>query len=334
RSRRGYPSFSSSLLDAVYRSIDQGEEMRTQRSFGLARTGEEVANLQRAAMIDRWMEKKKGGGERNRRRSAVDLQSRKDDYGGGFQRPRAIRTTAAAAEGKEKEQRKGISKAMKIYGELKKAKQPISPGGRIVEILNSLFAAGNLKKNKVVADDNNPSPPKSANTSTCSSASSFSRSCLTKTPSSRGKPSASASAAAAGKRSVRFSPVSVIVDDDSSNFHRGRHLKSSDDTIRDVMLMIHKNRRLDGAPAAADDLIGKNNHPRTKIDHRIHKQEEEEEEPINDDGDDDAASCASSDLFELENLSGIGIPRYEEELPVYETAHLHTNRAIAKGLIL
>jgi hypothetical protein len=55
--------------------------------------------------------------------------------------------------------------------------------------------------------------------------------------------------------------------------------------------------------------------------------EEEEEES-------DVASCASSDLFELDNLSAIGIERYREELPVYETTHLGTNRAIANGLIL
>ncbi|KAG6415830.1 hypothetical protein SASPL_123249 [Salvia splendens] len=40
-----------------------------------------------------------------------------------------------------------------------------------------------------------------------------------------------------------------------------------------------------------------------------------------DDGDDefDGASCASSDLFELENLSAIGM----KELPLYQTTHLH-----------
>lgn len=49
--------------------------------------------------------------------------------------------------------------------------------------------------------------------------------------------------------------------------------------------------------------------------------------------DDDAASCASSDLFELENLSAIGIERYQEELPVYETTRLdNTNRAVATSL--
>uniref|UniRef100_A0A0V0GZD8 Putative ovule protein n=1 Tax=Solanum chacoense TaxID=4108 RepID=A0A0V0GZD8_SOLCH len=55
-----------------------------------------------------------------------------------------------------------------------------------------------------------------------------------------------------------------------------------------------------------------------------------------DEDEDDGASCASSDLFELDNLSAIGIDsnRYLEELPVYETTHLDTNRAIANGLIL
>lgn len=57
---------------------------------------------------------------------------------------------------------------------------------------------------------------------------------------------------------------------------------------------------------------------------------------VEDDDDvDDAASYASSDLFELENLSAIGIERYQEELPVYETTRLdNTNRAIATSLIV
>jgi len=49
--------------------------------------------------------------------------------------------------------------------------------------------------------------------------------------------------------------------------------------------------------------------------------------------DDDAASYSSSDLFELDHLSVMGNNRYREELPVYETTHVTTNRAIANGLI-
>jgi len=48
------------------------------------------------------------------------------------------------------------------------------------------------------------------------------------------------------------------------------------------------------------------------------------------DDDDDALSCTSSDLFELDNLSAIGIDRYREELPVYETTRLNTNRIISR----
>lgn len=53
-----------------------------------------------------------------------------------------------------------------------------------------------------------------------------------------------------------------------------------------------------------------------------------------DDDFDDAVSCSSSDLFELDNLSVIGIERYREELPVYETTNFKANCAIANGLVL
>ena len=48
------------------------------------------------------------------------------------------------------------------------------------------------------------------------------------------------------------------------------------------------------------------------------------------DDDDDGASCASSDLFELDHLSVIGIGSYREELPVYETTRFNTNRIVSR----
>jgi len=60
--------------------------------------------------------------------------------------------------------------------------------------------------------------------------------------------------------------------------------------------------------------------------------EDDEDDDDNSD-DDDAASYSSSDLFELDHLSVMGNNRYREELPVYETTHVSTNRAIANGLI-
>ncbi|GFQ05860.1 hypothetical protein PHJA_002730000 [Phtheirospermum japonicum] len=89
------------------------------------------------------------------------------------------------------------SLALKIYGDLKKVKQPISPSGKLAGFLNYLFAGSGKPKMAAHGDDYSPSL-KSTNASTCSS--SFSRSCLSKTPSSRGKSSNGV------KRSVRFSP--------------------------------------------------------------------------------------------------------------------------------
>ncbi|KAJ4717819.1 Protein BIG GRAIN 1-like [Melia azedarach] len=208
------------------------------------------------------------------------------------------------------------SKALKIYSDLKKVKQPISPGRRLASFLNSLFTAGNAKKAKI-SSMYEERKMKTEPESTCSSASSFSRSCLSKTPSSRGKLSNNGM-----KRSVRFYPVSVIVDEDCrpcghKNLYEKEELKYH---------VMSESKRVE---EAARELL-KNYQKKKKEEEFDHNEEFDEEE----EEDGDAASYASSDLFELDNLSAIGIERYREELPVYETTHLDTNRAIASGLIL
>lgn len=234
------------------------------------------------------------------------------------------------------------SRALKIYGDLKKVKQPISPGGRLATFLNSLFTAGNPKKAKISSSvggsDYTCSERKSKSTqaSTCSSASSFSRSCLSKTSSSRGKVSNGT------KRSVRFFPVSVIVDEDCRPCgHKCLHedepslmavtavrkIGESQSLSEEVQFQLReKNRRVE---EATRDLLKGYQKKRDFEMRDLHSDDE-----VEDDDEDDAASCSSSDLFELDNLAAIGIERYREELPVYETTHLDTNRAIANGLIL
>lgn len=416
-------SFSSSLLDAIYRSIDQGDddmgiyrEGTRKKSYGgvdvddaganvrrgvLFKTDEEMANFQRACMIEKWMEKKAGEKAVGRRKSVADLQvkkPRKDRESSswsssdsscaaaaGFfssseaesftvQRPKPIRTgfekEKIGGNRRDSEQKPkiegGFSKtklrALKIYGDLKKVKQPISPGGKLAGFLNSLFAGGNMKKNKIVANGDDSPSLKSTNASTCSSASSFSRSCLSKTPSSRGKHAAGA------KRSVRFSPVSVIVDEDcqpcghkslhseinsNNNKYNNYHNKqtsnldaaknySNINSIRNVIneeLMAHvmeKNRRVE---EAARDLL-RNYQRKNQVgyehelpfDHlrKSHVKNEVYDQDFDEDEEDDAASCASSDLFELDNLSAIGMERYREELPVYETTRFDST---GSGLI-
>uniref|UniRef100_F6HXY5 Protein BIG GRAIN 1-like B n=1 Tax=Vitis vinifera TaxID=29760 RepID=F6HXY5_VITVI len=286
RNGRENPSFSSTLLDAIYRSIDEGGE--GEEELVLYR---ETMRKKHTIMIEKWMEKKVSEKVVVRRKSMADFERRsrndRDSFflnstssssdsssGGGFSSSEAESVRNYIASQKPKHEGgfvKTKSRALKIYGDLKKVKQPISPGGRLASFLNSLFTTGTAKKAKISSsEDSTPErKSKSGHTSTCSSASSFSRSCLSKTPSSRSKLSNGT------KRSVRFYPVSVI---------------KNESYLREAA-----------------------NH---------------------EDSDDDAASCASSDLFELDNLSAIGIDRYREELPVYETTRMDTNRAIASGLIL
>ncbi|XVE88650.1 hypothetical protein DITRI_Ditri19aG0086400 [Diplodiscus trichospermus] len=414
RNRRENPSFSSTLLDAIYRSIDEsngskGEEklifcrettMRKKHSnnSSLMKEGE-MTSLQRACMIEKWMEKKVSSSDNKvvfRRKSMADSErncrndfdpvllnssssSSDSSFGGGFSssesdsfysaksrsssspsnhytthRPKPIRTSVSARPercerpnhevensfhtAKPKPKHEGgfvrtKSKAMKIYSDLKKVKQPISPGGRLASFLNSIFTAGHAKKAKISSSRYEERKLKSEQaTSTCSSASSFSRSCLSKTPSSTGKLSSNGT-----KRSVRFCPVSVILDEDSrpcghkniiyENDHQASIRKPINKELE--FRIMEENRRV---VEAAKDLLKsyqkKEEYDMRNIISNISNQES------SDDEDDDAASCASSDLFELDNLSAIGIERYREELPVYETTHLDTNRAIANGLLV
>ncbi|EEF41014.1 protein BIG GRAIN 1-like A [Ricinus communis] len=422
--QRENPSFSSTLLDAIYRSIDEsngkGEEelilyretMRKKHSSngfkdGAAVKEERKTSLKKACMIEKWMEEKVSYEKvAIRRKSMADfdkINTRKDfthrpvllnssstssesSSGGGFsssesesvyglssrssstnytmQRPKPIRTSASARPVDElgmynhhhpttqkpnNKHHEGSfvktkSKALKIYGDLKKVKQPISPGGRLASFLNSLFTAGNAKKAKISSPSGYEERTKfkSEQTSTCSSASSFSRSCLSKTPSSRGNGT---------KRSVRFYPVSVIVGEDSRpcghktlygtdqenpslmtitttrvptneelKFHVMNESRRVEEVARDLLRNFQKKKQ-------EEFDVSNGNVPR-------YQELEEDDDNEEEEDDDDAASYASSDLFELDNLSAIGIERYREELPVYETTHLDTNRAIANGLLL
>ncbi|KAE8659570.1 hydroxyproline-rich glycoprotein [Hibiscus syriacus] len=391
--RRESSSFSSTLLDSIYRSIDEPnggkakEELIFIREAAMAKKHgnnhslkeEEMTSLQRAWMIEKWMEKK--ADDNNvfiRRKPGADSQrnfrnnfdpvllnssssSSDSSSGGGFSssesdsfygaksrssssasshyithRPKPIRTGVSArlpevensfhGATQQKQKHEGgfvrtKSKASKIYNDLKKVKQPISPGGKFATFLNSLFTAGNTKKTKISSSKSDQATP------TCSSASSFSRSCLSKTPSSRGNGT---------KRSVRFCPINEVIHDEENirheNDHQNQTLVRSKPTSKELEFRFREeNGRV---VEAAKELLNS-----------YHKKKEEYDmgdiSNVNalstddiDDNDEDTASDASSDLFELNNLSAIGIERYRDELPVYETTRFDTNRAIANGLFV
>ncbi|KAM0007621.1 putative protein BIG GRAIN 1 [Helianthus debilis subsp. tardiflorus] len=403
RPARENPSFSSSLLDEIYRSID---ERADHESIGYRETAREKHSSfftndyfqhdrdvkrqnhsghgreARDCLIENWMGKEVRSVvdfKRSSHRSGNSSSSSSDSSsGGGFSssenesvycvssRPKPIRTssnrhheyTTSAkhtnmyqqqryqfeqhdSQTKQKHESKLVmktkSRAMKIYGDLKKAKQPISPGGKLATFLNSIFTTTNTKNTKISSsstgcyDDSTQS--KSASGSTCSSASSFSRSCLSKTPSSRGKQSNNK------KRSVRFYPVSVIVGDDSqpcghkslygdeSNTHAIKVVKNEEPRV----YTNEKTRRIE--EAARNLLRNYQKKVECEFDLITETVKGENETDLNyeEDEDDDVGSNASSDLFELENFSAIGMENYGDELPVYETTVLDSSLALGNG---
>lgn len=307
------PSFSSSLLDAIYRSIDETRGANDHRRNNAAQVEEDIESLRRALMIEKWMENyATSGASRSTPRHFPSISASSTDSSvfSSSETDSSPKSSQKAVQTPKREGRftKTKSRAQKIYGELKKVKEPISPGGKISNFLNSIFSPRNLKSSQGVVDHEWSSMRKSRSmkdTTTCSLAAS--RSCLSKNASSRGSKS---------KRSVRFCPVSVIVDEDCQ--------PCGHKSIYNDELTVSPPE-----PSVGTQFIKKNidsfrvfeGKNVRKYDCYNHHSEQ----------DLDGVSCASSDLFELEN---IGRAEYEEELPVYETTSLHMNQSIAGGLVI
>ncbi|XP_023735818.1 protein BIG GRAIN 1-like A [Lactuca sativa] len=379
------PSFSSTLLDEIYRSIDGSDEsfgefkLRKQKaakkqsvkSGGGDTSGggrgrfksssavedEEVASFRRACLVDKWMEMKvnekvsKGGRrptslpEFDRKiildndpmffssgssssdssfgwYSEAEVAKPKPSCFGPFNKVKTSISPRSAVKKQNEfylfdedqtnktDQTPGLirskTRALKIYTSLKKVKQPISPGGRLTNFLNALFPNGHSKKSKDSGFEDRTQTrtersSKSTNVSTCSTTSSFSRSCLSKnSPRSREQLNNGM------RRTVRFYPESVIVDENSRSC--SKNVRGEQDFQKFQWQKTEKSN-LRQIPTIQND------------------NEEEDDE------DDDMASDTSSDLFELDHLNVFKNDQYCEELPVYETTHLSTNRAIASGLV-
>lgn len=373
------PSFSSSLLDEIYRSIDGYDqrredfksETRKQSNIGVKPKGvaniynkkksvedEEIASFRRACLIEKWMEKKVK--DKTRRGPCNELDSMNYDSlffsstssesnsgtlsasssePDSFYSEKSSTTTTCFAASKTRSIRrasvsprrgtklysfdnqqlqankneetnfiKSKSTALKMYNNLKKVKQPISPGGRLTNFLTSIF--NNKSKNLKDPNRGDFHEVEERSSKSSSICSSFSRSCLSKTP-----PKFSQTTV---KRTVRFNPVSVIVDEDCRPCgHKSIYDHDSDNLHQPKSQgNAEKNRKFEVTKV---DSYKKN-------DYIVDYIADEEE-------DDDAASCSSSDLFEIDHLAFFGNKRFCDELPVYETTHVDTNRGIASGFI-
>ncbi|URD94063.1 hypothetical protein MUK42_00763 [Musa troglodytarum] len=359
RSRSKNPSFSSSLLDAIYRSIDEEHADKNSHLGAPDRSSnhkKREGQPMPAPCIDRCHCRSRTtppGSERaaNRpsltdyrrhgsiARGSVTLTSCSSSSSSSTTTTAAVSRTSSSTgfssssdaesirsdciprphhptpEKKTKKSKcgsirsglRGLRKSRTPDAASMAAPSPASPGARLASFLNALFAsAGNPKKPKTsthaVATTAAAGCGGSEDSACSSSASSCRRSCLSKAPAMADR--RRGSGAEAGKRSVRFYPVSVIVDEDSRPCG---HKRLQDDTEGAAAPVAARVEEL--LTAAGADV------------------EAEEEEEV-------GGSESSSDLFELENLTvvmrGGG---YRDELPVYETTDLSTNRAIAQGLI-
>ncbi|MBA0722853.1 hypothetical protein Golax_003494 [Gossypium laxum] len=391
---RENPSFSSTLLDKIYRSIDDGDTKVGDMKFyseTMQKTSTKMSSLQRACLIEKWMEKKvseKANADKKKKQvvsefvrksshhehdhdheldhdgvffSSTSISS--DSSSGGFSFsssdtesmygtttktkasscfvPPWLKPVKTGGGGRERMEERAD---MKIYGNLKKVKQqqqPISPGVRLASFINSLFTTGNSKKK--TKGSSSSTTTTSGQVSSCSSASSFSRSCLSKN-SAPGREKLRDGV----KRTVRFCPVSVIVDEDSRpcgqkclNEERGSKSKlpsvsvpnawkigKSPSTKREEEMKVQAMEKTRRVEEMAREFL-KEYHLNQKKNNLISRDSRRDCED-----EDDASSCSSSDLFELDHLVLLGNHRYEEELPVYETTHVQTNRAIANGFLV
>ena len=230
---------------------------------------------------------------------------------------------------------KSKSRALKIYSNLKKVKQPISPGGRLASFINSLFTSSHTKKTKndndVISSERKSSKSVHETTTACSSASSYSRSCLSKnSPSTREKLRNGV------KRSVRFYPVSVIVDEDCRPCGHKCLYGEEDSALVPVTVPTAWKIGPSSSSRKVEDVAKEflRDYRQNQMKNDIISRGNDIVDEENEDEDDDAASYSSSDLFELDHLAVIGKDRYREELPVYETTRVDKNRAIANGLIM
>ncbi|KAL4303486.1 hypothetical protein GQ457_10G001730 [Hibiscus cannabinus] len=331
------PSFSSSLLDQICRSIDDND--------GVAAGARHEESLKfcknKACLADKRMEnkvsEKKTAVDRNRSFFSSSSSSSDSSYGGFSSsdtesmsmygsktkgpcfvpwrsKPVGTSTSVSAARPKKPlfhavdDHAPKSSRAVKIYGDSRKMKQPISPGARLASFINSLFTTGNNNNTKKTKNPTTTLRYDDEVSTTCSSA---------RRP---------------GSRMLPVSASTLRYDDDRvsmtcSSASTGE--KSRKEVQKSVRFCpVDRDSRPCGRKCVYEEQGSTRSRPVSVPNawKTVSKMSEDE--------DDDAASDSSSDLFELDHLLLMGNDRYREELPVYETTHIETNRAIANGLLL
>ncbi|CAN8299396.1 unnamed protein product [Cochlearia groenlandica] len=352
------PSFSSSLLDEIYNSIDH-KPHKTQSFLGSINTSKKQSmSVTRSSVPDRRFHQDRFFGsvssssdsnssifsssdtELTHTKKTISSSSSRplcfgpskpkpiktEDNKALFRQNRANRAskdhdyfsdTSKISRCDENWDDNRIRRSSKSH---KKPKTPASPGVRIVNFINSLFSNNSKQASMAVkryprkmSHDDSVYVKKTNgyNPSTCSSASSFTRSCMNKS---------SEKSSDRIKRSVRFSPVNVIVPV-SRNF-----LEEEEDYFS--RKSVKKNVVEEGGRRSVEEIAREflRDYHKNHENSLVKSNDYDHDYDVDGDDDDDVVSDSSSDLFEL-NLDGNNNNNnnnnhhnmYGDELPVYET---------------
>ncbi|XAR69955.1 hypothetical protein NMG60_11001741 [Bertholletia excelsa] len=274
------PSFSSSLLDEIYRSIDNRNDQYRRCKDGIVKKKLSNGGRWNARGLPNSVIKddadfpgtaKSGSSSFSGTRPAPVRTSRSETLERGAYSEKSGCLFDYNRQGKNLEYPRNEAnliklkpRALTIYRNLKKVKQPISPGARLARFVNSLFNNGNAKKTK-------KSKP-TQTSSSCFSASSYYRPCIR-----RNSLNSKERSDDGVKRTVRFCPVSVILGEACGEKN------------------IYEE--------AASEIAKEGSYGTNGV-VMMNKDEE----------DDEVSSDSSSDLFEIDHLGFIGenVGRYRE----------------------
>lgn len=332
------PSFSSSVLDSIYRSIDESDGLQSDLRGSINsnnndnvssssssspspnKKDDKLTTLRRAIMDDEhWLYARSSTTTTNSSDSSAFSSSEAESYRTTRRSRKLAEQGNRSGEGRQRTKRTSVLdndtlffsksdedkklKAMKmIEEEVKRSKQPVSPGARLTSFLNSIFQS-NAKKVKLC----------SIGKTTDVKSSSSSKSCFSRT---RYKTDNNNNCKKL-ERSVRFYPVRVTIDGDCRDYVHTNITREKKPIPELTAKKVHHTEL-----TCNTRKIGLKDYVRSS--NRDDESKEEE---------DDVWSYSSSDLFELDNYR-IGMGRYMKELPVYETTDFKTNQVIARGLLL
>lgn len=315
--RKRTPSFSSSVLDSIYRSIDESDGLQSDgnnendSSASPNKEDDKLTTLRRVIMDDEhWLYPRSS--TTNSSETSAFSSSESELYRAKRRSSKLVDQNDDRLCSKSDDDKK--LKQVKMLEEIKRPKQPLSPGARLTSFLNSIFQS-NAKKVKLC------SVSKTTEVKSSSSRSCFSRTkCKTDNNNNNSCNNL--------KRSVRFYPVRVIVDGDCRDYvHKNitREKKPIPEfTAKKRVMSLKEEIKTTIHQTELTCITRKKGLKNCVTSYRDEGDQEEE---------DDVWSYSSSDLFELDNHR-IGMGRYIKELPVYETTNFKTNQAIARGLLL